>query len=448
MRAVGRIAAMAVAGLTWGAAGASAQTPPLNALAGLASITTLGGSAAGKAALAANYRVTADIQSGAAKQPTLLPFTDQQQQALRDAFITGGNASELADGLGTKLAAAYQAKARYTALKTFTSVAPSVADLIAYTSGLSGGDSNSGKFFFANGTTNGKTAASATALAILAADHGVTDVLGKAYGHPAGSAGADPFGDSRPFQTEASITTFKGADFFGTPSDNMDYLVGPAQNLVDNPSFPSGHTTYGYTESLLLAIMVPERFQQQITRAAEYGNDRIIVGAHYAVDVIAGRTLALHDVAQLLAGNAAYLGLKLHNAPPVSDYGKALSTATQDLRKALADGCGDSIAVCAGDDAGRFKDLAADKTFYDTTQTYGLPVVYPEMAKSREDVGKIAPEAGYLLTVAFPHVTLSEADAILTQTEGPGGGFLDNGSAFGLYSRLDLFAAAGIAAAR
>jgi hypothetical protein len=48
----------------------------------------------------------------------------------------------------------------------------------------------------------------------------------------------------------------------------------------------------------------------------------------------------------------------------------------------------------------------------------------------------------YLLTAAFPNLTLAEADAILTETEGPGGGFLDDGSAFGVYSRLDLYRAA------
>ena len=40
-----------------------------------------------------------------------------------------------------------------------------------------------------------------------------------------------------------------------------------------------------------------------------------------------------------------------------------------------------------------------------------------------------------------------EANRILTETEGPGGGFLDDGSAFGVYSRLNLYAAAGRAAA-
>jgi hypothetical protein len=76
-------------------------------------------------------------------------------------------------------------------------------------------------------------------------------------------------------------------------------------------------------------------------------------------------------------------------------------------------------------------------------QTYGLPTVYPQNAG---DVGKLAPEAGYLLTAAFPTLTLEQADQILTETEGPGGGFLDDGSAFGVYSRLNLYAAAGRAA--
>jgi hypothetical protein len=44
-------------------------------------------------------------------------------------------------------------------------------------------------------------------------------------------------------------------------------------------------------------------------------------------------------------------------------------------------------------------------------------------------------------------LSVEEADAILTETEGPGGGFLDDGSAFGVYSRINLYAAAGRAAA-
>jgi hypothetical protein len=50
---------------------------------------------------------------------------------------------------------------------------------------------------------------------------------------------------------------------------------------------------------VVLAVLVPERYQQMMARGAEYGNDRILVGAHYAMDVMAGRTLALYDMAHL-----------------------------------------------------------------------------------------------------------------------------------------------------
>jgi hypothetical protein len=69
-------------------------------------------------------------------------------------------------------------------------------------------------------------------------------------------------------------------------------------------------------------------------------------------------------------------------------------------------------------------------------------VVYPKNAGVLEDVEKLAPKAGYLLTQAFSSLSLEQADKILTETEGPGGGFLDNGSEFGVYSRLNLYAAA------
>ena len=74
-------------------------------------------------------------------------------------------------------------------------------------------------------------------------------------------------------------------------------------------------------------------------------------------------------------------------------------------------------------------------------------MVYPTVAAAPEDVAKLAPEAGYLLTASYPRLTLARADAILTATEGPGGGFLDNGTEFGVYARLNVYAAALRAAA-
>jgi hypothetical protein len=124
------------------------------------------------------------------------------------------------------------------------------------------------------------------------------------------------------------------------------------------------------------------------------------------------------------------------NGPPGAELGGAAARA--DMTGALEKGCGQTLTLCSRQDESRFADPAKNRAFYEATQTYGLPAVYEQTAGRTEDVRHLAPEAGYLLTAAFPYLTLAQADAILTKTEGPGGGFLDDGSAFGVYSRLDL----------
>jgi hypothetical protein len=416
-------------------------------LKGLAPVTVLPNTAAGRAALAANYTVTGGIQTGAIRQPTLLPFAVQQQQALQDAFITDGNLAELADGLGTTLGSGYLARAHNIDQTHFTSLSQAVADVIAYADRTSAPNSQSGKYFFANATTDGKAPVSAEAMAILKGNGGETDVFGKSYGLPAGAPGADPYGDSRPFQTEPTTLPIVGPDYLDVPAGNVVYNRGPIMNLINSPSFPSGHTTYGYTGAVVLALLVPERYQEMIARGAEYGNDRILMGAHYAMDVLGGRTLALYDMAHLLANDPGYVSQTLKGTRTIKDFPAAIKAARADMTTALQAACGKSIQECAREDTGRLSNPAANEAFYAVTQTYNLPVVYSQNANHVEDVGKLAHEAGFLITVAFPSLTLEQADEILTETEGPGGGFLDDGSGFGVYSRLNLYAAAGRAAA-
>ena len=305
--------AIAIAVLAVSAVGVRAQTTTnLNALQGLAPVSTLENSAAGRAALAANLAVTGAVQDGTARQPTLLPIPEQQQQALRDAFITRGNADQLADGLGSTLGGTYQSLASYMSpddgkTSSFTNISPAIAQLFAYANATVSSDSESGKFFFANATVDAKEPASAPAMSVLNEIGGITDIFGKSYGLSAGSNGANRYGNSRPFLTEPYLVSFEGKDFFGVLSGNIAYLRGPAQDLTNSPSYPSGHTTYGYMDSLVLALLVPERYPEMIVRAAEYGNNRIILGAHYAMDVLGGRTLATYDLAQLLANKPAYM---------------------------------------------------------------------------------------------------------------------------------------------
>lgn len=419
----------------------------ISVLKGLAPVTALTKTGAGKDALGSNFSVTGGIQTGTIRQPTLLPFAEQQQQALRDAFITDRNLAELADGLGTTLGSAYVAHFHYIDQKQTSRLPESLGSLIRYATAISGAHSNEGKYLFANGTTDGKTPVPLAEADIVNRVGGIEDVFGHAYHLQAGSPGADQYGNSRPYQTEPSVTSFAGPDYLDHPADNFVYNHGPVMDLTNSPSYPSGHTTYGYTGAVLLAVLVPQRYAQMIARGAEYGNDRVIMGSHYVMDVLGGRTLALYDMAHLLANDPAYVGSPVRGAVPIADFQAAVKKARAELDVILQAGCGNTIDACAREDTGRFSNAEANDSFYEVTQTYNLPTVYPKNV-GVEDVGKLAHEAGYLLTTAFPSLTLEQADRILTETEGPGGGFLDDGSSFGVYSRLNLYAAGQRAAAQ
>ncbi len=438
----------------------------LDVLEGLAPFSLLLSTPQGRDALAANHRVTWDVQRGGSgradgtAQPLLEPFPQQQAQALRDAFITSKNASGLADGLGSGLTQAYRSLVGYNsrddgATATATGNLPALETLLAYAYTITGADATTAKYFFANGDSPEvanacKGAPVPGAAAILARPGATTDVYGQAYFVPGGgkssSPGADPCGDSRPFQTDYRLLMYTGDDFWGARSGNALYLDGPTQDLRTSPAFPSGHTTYGYTDSVLLGILMPQRYATMVVRGAEYGNDRIILGAHYATDVIAGRTLALHDLAHLLAGDPAYLSQVTKGGASIADFKQAVAAARTELHDALGNACRRPGAVC-NEDTSRFRDAEANAAFYESTQTYGLPTVNQKTAQMVEDISAVAPDAGYLLTAAFPKLSLKQADDILTTSEGAGGGFLDTGGEFGVYSRIDLYKAA-IASAR
>ena len=108
----------------------------------------------------------------------------------------------------------------------------SIADLIHYATSISGPQSNAGKSLFANGTTDGKIPVSPEALEIATSIGGSEDVFGKAYGLPAGAANANPFGDSRPFQTEKKFVQYVGKDYFNRPAGNIVFNYGPAMDLT------------------------------------------------------------------------------------------------------------------------------------------------------------------------------------------------------------------------
>ncbi len=69
------------------------------------------------------------------------------------------------------------------------------------------------------------------------------------------------------------------------PSHEEDDLRGEG-------SYPSGHSLRGWTISLLLAQIAPQRAEEIYKRGWDYCNSRVIVGAHWQSDVNASRTAA------------------------------------------------------------------------------------------------------------------------------------------------------------
>lgn len=69
--------------------------------------------------------------------------------------------------------------------------------------------------------------------------------------------------------------------------------------LRNNGSYPSGHTSLGWAVGLVLAEINPERAVLILKRAYEFGQSRVIVGAHWQSDVDMGRITGASAVAIL-----------------------------------------------------------------------------------------------------------------------------------------------------
>lgn len=66
-------------------------------------------------------------------------------------------------------------------------------------------------------------------------------------------------------------------------------------------SYPSGHTTYGWTMGLIMMELFPEKTEEIMNRAYEYCENRVVAGFHWQSDVDAARLIASVVVARLHA---------------------------------------------------------------------------------------------------------------------------------------------------
>lgn len=71
-----------------------------------------------------------------------------------------------------------------------------------------------------------------------------------------------------------------------------------------NASYPSGHSTRGTIQSLVLAELFPERRDAILEFGRQIGWDRVRIGKHFPTDVYAGRVLGQAVVREMLKSPA------------------------------------------------------------------------------------------------------------------------------------------------
>ncbi len=70
-------------------------------------------------------------------------------------------------------------------------------------------------------------------------------------------------------------------------------------------SYPSGHTTMGFSMAVVLSSLAPEKAQALLARADEYGHNRLVCEVHWRHDVQAGEAYGT-ALGQALLRNAAF----------------------------------------------------------------------------------------------------------------------------------------------
>lgn len=376
---------------------------------------------AGQALLAQNLEVTVATNNNATDAQVAQAISDNTVNELLASFYNGEN---IADALGSSLGAAMSELIAEDALPSSYTQLMLAANLAAQTA------SSLAKNYYGNGTSDGETVVTELVLS----EDGSYGIYDQAYGIEDGN----PYGDSRPYQASDEIVTYTGTDYFGEEVDTGTDIL---DTLDESPAFPSGHTTYGITSSLLLAILIPERYQELVTRGLEYGNSRVVLGAHYALDVIGARVLAYKTLADLLNNDEDYTDTTLSiyygyiSVDTPEDFSELLETAGTELREELEETCGGTIDSCIDSSTeDRFSDADENETDYTYWLTYGMDPI------GDTTLDPVVPEgAEVLIASRFPYLTDDQLVDVLASTELSSGYVFDDGSG---WARLNLYAAA------
>ena len=222
-----------------------------------------------------------------------------------------------------------------------------------------------------------------------------------------------------------------------------DVLLDPGYStagLCTGGSFPSGHTTTSYEAGITLATLLPELAPELLTRASEAGNDRIVLGVHYPLDVIGGRIDGEAAIAKRWS-DAKYRTEVL--LPARHELVQYLEKATH---HSLAYDIRHQKAYSSNPYAG--KKLPGGTAQIVVNRRTAVKVYTERLTYGFAKIGTkhLAPSvpsgAQNLLRTTFPTLTAKQRTSVLAQTEIASGSPLDGtGTSAGAWQRLNLAAA-------
>ncbi|WP_410517571.1 phosphatase PAP2 family protein [Pantoea allii] len=209
-----------------------------------------------------------------------------------------------------------------------------------------------------------------------------------------------------------------------------EVAVVPALVPAESPTpatdggFISGHTAEAVRDALTMAWLVPERYQEMVSRGMELGESRIVAGMHSPLDVMGGRMFAL---AVTTANLTAY-----HE-----DAQRAYKQAHQALwqRTDTQPSTFLQYAHAAPLSADRFADPTLNRASALRRMTFGFAPI-----ASRHRPAVVPKGAEILLETRFPYLSAMQRRVVLKTTAlSSGYPILDDAEGWG---RLNIVAAA------
>ena len=213
--------------------------------------------------------------------------------------------------------------------------------------------------------------------------------------------------------------------------DGQEYGEDYTDYQEPSQSFPSGHTTKTYNRGLGLATLLPDLGPELVARAAEGGNNRVVLGVHYPLDVIGGRISASASVTALWSDATFRQNVLLPAHDELENYIAA---------RCKADGNGDTVAACVSKTGANDKN-GYKNTFTDAVSTepvtdrasaidaYTARMTYGFSQTSAAGQAPVVPQgAENLLLTAFPDLTDAQRRQVLEASEIDSGYPLDASS--------------------